>query len=337
MQQVILLQVLKALTARRVWNALLNVCSFIVSAVTKKPLIWGFPPIVNIEPTNRCNLKCPLCATGSGLMRRPPGDMDWKRYTRLIDQVADRAIYLTLYAQGEPFLHRQIYDFIRYAKAKRLYITTSSNGHFFNRRQAEQTVQSGLDSLIISLDGATEETYQRYRRGGSLEKVLQGIGNLVAAKKRFHSKTPYLFLQFLVMRHNESEISVIKQLARRLSVDRLLIKTTEIHNIEEAQTWLPKNSRYHRYNLSDSSYQVKNGRGACPRPWLTTLVDWDGTIVPCCFDKHGDHPMDDGEGHQNFHSIWTSAKYQQFRSILLADREKIAICRQCNFGIKLFR
>lgn len=331
-------QVLKALSWLRVWNALINTLSFIISVLIRRPVVWGLPPIVNIEPTNICNLKCPLCITGSGQMNRTRGKMSFDDYMTFINAVADRVIYITLYHQGEPYLHPRFNEMVAFAKKKHLYVTTSTNAHYFETdEQAESVVKSGLDSMIISLDGVTQQSYAHYRRGGNLDIVLDGIRKLVNAKQKLDSKTPYLFAQFLVMKHNESEINDIKKLAAELKVDRLLIKTAQIMTFQQAEQWLPENHTYCRYDLNENDILVKQGRGACPRLWMTTLMDWDGTIVPCCFDKNADYAMGHFTDAATFKTVWMSEPYDKFRRQILKNRDVIAICRNCNYGIGLFK
>jgi radical SAM protein with 4Fe4S-binding SPASM domain len=335
-KEVSILQLLKTLTLRRVWNAGKVLVSFLFSAITKKNVVWGVPPILTIEPTNICNLRCPLCVTGNGSMARKNGRMDFSTYQRLIDELADCAIYVVLFHQGEPYLNRQFNKFVAYAKAAGLYVTTSSNAHYFDEKTAETTVASGLDTIIISVDGATQKTYSHYRVGGSLEKVLAGTRHLVAAKKRLKSKTPYIYLQFIVMKHNEHELAAMERLAIELGVDRFLKKTVQVETVEEAQEWLPSEERFRRYDLTHENFTVKGGgKGACPRPWLTTLVNWDGSVVPCCFDKNGRHLTGDIRT-RSFTSIWESTKYSDFRRTLLNDRQSIDMCKNCNQGIGLF-
>lgn len=337
-REVSIRQVLKTLTWRRLWNAVKILSSFILSGISRRNIVWGVPPIVNIEPTNICNLRCPLCITGSKQMKRPYGRMDFAMFKKMIDQVADRIIYVTLYHQGEPYLHPSFNEFVAYAKQKGVYVTTSTNAHYFDEAMADEVVRSGLDSMIISLDGVTQQSYAHYRRGGDLDKVLDGVRNLVAARKRLNSRTPYLFLQFLVMKHNEHEIPAIRSLASSLGVDRLLIKTTQVMTLEEAREWLPENERYRRYSVTADEFTVKRGgKGLCPRLWLTTLIDWDGQVVPCCFDKNGEWAMGDLRRENNFLRIWQDEKYNSFRRQMLKDRNAIDICRNCNYGIGIFK
>ncbi|MDZ7266300.1 MAG: radical SAM protein [candidate division KSB1 bacterium] len=334
-REVALGRLLRALTVRRLWNAVQALASFTLSAILKRNIVWGVPPVLTIEPTNICNLHCPLCVTGNGTMERPNGRMDFPLYARLIDALAERALYVVFFNQGEPFIHRRFLEMVAYAHRRGLYTTTSSNAHYFDPATAEATVRSGLDTLVLSVDGATQETYSRYRVGGSLARVLQGIRNLVAARQRLRSKTPHLFLQFLLMKHNEHELPAMAQLARELGVDRFLKKNIQVETLEEARLWLPGEERYRRYHLSENDFAVKHGRGVCPRPWLTTMVNWDGTVVPCCFDKNGHHTTGDLRT-TGFLQVWQAGAYQQFRQRMLRQRETIAICQNCNQGIGLF-
>jgi len=330
-------QLLKTLTLKRIINTAQILASFIVSAISKKNVVWGMPPILTIEPTNICNLRCPLCVTGNGAMERANGRMDFDTYCRLIDEIGDRIMYIVLFQQGEPYINRRFNDFVAYAKRRRIYVTTSTNAHYLDPATAEATVQSGLDTMIVSVDGATQDSYEHYRVGGSLEKVKQGIRNLVAAKRRHRSKTPYIYMQFLLMRHNEHELRQMEFMAKELGVDRLLKKNIQVETLEEAHEWLPAKEKFRRYTVTENELTVKRGgRGACPRPWLTTLVNWDGSVVPCCFDKNGHHTTGDLRNTASFEAVWKSGRYSQFRQQMLTDRDAIDICKNCNQGIGLF-
>ena len=114
--------------------------------------------------------------------------------------------------------------------SKKIYTATSTNAHYLDDENARRTVESGLDRLIISLDGTTQEVYSQYRIGGDLEKVLAGAANIVKWKKRFGSKTPYVFFQFLVVRPNEHQLAEAKELARKTGVDGIRYKTAQIYD-----------------------------------------------------------------------------------------------------------
>jgi radical SAM protein with 4Fe4S-binding SPASM domain len=337
LNELLLHRLLASLTIRRIANIIKTGTSFILSALLKKPIVWGMPPVLTIEPTNLCNLKCPLCTTGSGEMERTGGKMSLDTFRNIITKLGNDIFFLLIYHQGEPYMNKHFFDFVRLAKEKNIYVTTSTNGHFFTEANIENTLACGLDSMIVSLDGSTQESYQTYRVGGTLERVITGTSKLIAERKRRKHRIPNVALQFLVMKHNESEIAGIRQLARQIGVDSVLIKNIEVRSVAEAIQWLPQNEAYRRYNFDGNALQVINSeKESCPRPWLSTLINWDGTFVPCCFDKNGHYPMGNINHSQAPSDIWLGDRFQQFRTKLVNNRRDIDICRNCNQGFGSF-
>jgi MoaA/NifB/PqqE/SkfB family radical SAM enzyme len=223
------------------------------------------------------------------------------------------------------------------AKRKNIYVTTSTNGHYFSKDNVEKTIKSGIDSMIVSIDGVTQQSYEKYRVGGKLDKVVNGIKYLTTEKKRLASRTPNIALQFLVMKHNENQIPQMRKLAKDLQVDRFLVKNIEVHSLEEANAWLPIQKAYRRYDFNGENLVVKGAdKKSCPRPWLSTLINWDGAVVPCCFDKNGHHSMGMINDVQNFTEIWKNLPFSTFRTKLLQDRKQIDICCNCNQGLGSF-
>jgi radical SAM protein with 4Fe4S-binding SPASM domain len=330
-------RLLRALTLRRVGNIIKTYSSFFLSALIEKPVAWGIPPTLAIEPTNICNLYCPLCITGAGQMKRQSGKMSLDTYKRLIDQIGNDIFFLLIYHQGEPYVNKNFFDFVKIAKAKNIYVTTSTNGHFFTEENVRKTIESGLDSMIVSLDGVTQQSYAKYRVGGQLKSVITGVKKLVLERKKRKSRIPNIALQFLVMKHNESEIPEMKKLTREIGADRLLVKNIEVHSVKEAEEWLPEQEKFRRYFFDGKNLIVKGAeKKYCSRPWLSTLINWDGVVVPCCFDKNARYPLGNVNGVDDFRKIWKSKAYDSFRQKLLDDRKSIDICRNCNQGFGSF-
>jgi radical SAM protein with 4Fe4S-binding SPASM domain len=336
LNELLLSRLLLSLSPRRVGNIIKTSASFILSALTRRNIVWGMPPVLTIEPTNLCNLKCPLCTTGSGEMERVGGRMSLDTFERVMDLFGRDIFFLLIYHQGEPYINKHFSDFVRMAKQRRIYVTTSTNGHYFTAKTIHETITSGLDSMIVSIDGTTQASYARYRVGGTLEKVLSGTRALMAERKRVGSRTPNVALQFLVMKHNEHEIPQMKRLAAELGVDRLLIKNIEVRSAEEAKTWLPVTDAFRRYHFDGAHLVVKNSdKESCTRPWLSTLINWDGSVVPCCFDKNGKYTMGN-INRQPISEIWNGDDFQEFRRKLVTNRRNIDICRNCNQGFGSF-
>lgn len=337
MKEIVYRRLWPTITPRRLWNAVRVTSSFLLSAVSRRPLLWGQPPILTVEPTNVCNLDCPLCVTGNGRLTRSSGRMTFDTFKHLIDEIGDYVLYLLLYHQGEPYINRDFLRFVEYAKRKHIYCTTSTNAHYFDRENSARTVASGLDTIIVSIDGADQQTYEKYRVGGDLDRAKRGIRNLVEAKVRQRSRTPYVLLQFLIMRQNEHQIPLMEQMAEELGVDKLLKKNIQVETLEEAETWLPSEDKFRRYRYDGNDFTVKKGgQGPCPRPWLTTLVNWDGTVVPCCFDKNGRHVFGKVAAQAPYNVVWNNKAHREFQDAMLNARDRIDICENCNQGLGIW-
>ena len=328
---------LRKLTPKKVFNLVLITLSFYLSRLTRKVIIWGKPISLSIEPTTSCNLRCPECPSGLRSFTRPIGMLDLALFTKIINEQARSLSYLLLYFQGEPFLHAHFIDMIKYASSKGIFTATSSNAHYFTDDIARKTVISGLDRLIISIDGTTQEVYEQYRIGGSLEKVIAGTKNLVYWKKKLHSTTPTLIFQFLVVQPNEHQIKSVKALANEIGIDEVKLKTAQLYNYEQGNKLMPLNEAYSRYKLNEhGTYSLKHQLyDHCWKMWHSSVITWDGTVVPCCFDKDATHAFGNVAEH-SFASIWQNEKYNAFRHSLLASRSEIDICKNCTEGAKVW-
>lgn len=332
------LNLLSKLTARRAFNGLKVLSSYYVSKWTRRPVQWGFPVSISFEPTTSCNLRCPECPSGLRAFTRPTGMLQKDFFRETIDQLHKDLAYLVFYFQGEPFLNPQFLDMVQYASARKIYTATSTNAHYLNDAVAKRTIESGLDRLIISIDGTTQETYQQYRVGGRLDKVLQGAANIVKWKKELKSKTPFVVFQFLVVRHNEHQIEEVKQLAKKIGVDDVWLKTAQVYDYENDPNGLiPVNEKYSRYK-KDKNGQTTfkgNNQNHCWRLWHDPVITWDGTVVPCCFDKDAQHKLGNLKD-QSFKELWQKKEYHQFRRQVLQSRKNIDICANCSEGVKVW-
>jgi radical SAM protein with 4Fe4S-binding SPASM domain len=288
-----------------------------------------------VEPSSLCNLHCPLCAVGAGRLTRPQGNMPLSQYIRVLDQMGPYLLHLTLWNQGEPFLNPHLVEMIRYAKANKMTVQTSTNGHFLDDDGvAEQLVRAGLDDLIISLDGISPQTYRGYRKGGDLGRVLEGVRTMVKAKRRLHSSRPWIELQFLIMRHNQHEIEAFRSLAKRLGVDRISLKTLQVETLQEARQFLPRQRSYRRYRMEGGTLR-RRGKlvHRCRWIWFCPVINSDGTVCPCCFDKDHQVPMGNAFDSQPMADIWHDRQYQSFRRRILTARDRIPLCHNCSEGL----
>ena len=304
------------------------------------------PVSISIEPTTSCNLRCPECPSGLRSFTRETGMLEESFFQKTINELHKELFYLTFYFQGEPYLNPKFLEMVKYASQKNIYTATSTNAHFLNDQNAKATVESGLDRLIISIDGTTQESYQSYRIGGDIQKVIEGTKNILGWKKKLKSKTPHIIFQFVVFRQNEHEVEEIKRLGKQLGVDEVKIKSAQIYDYENGNERIPVNEKYSRYKAPSNSPEggekvqaflpPSGGGGAsCWRMWQSCVITWDGKIVPCCFDKDARHQLGDLQ-RKTFKEIWFNGSYTQFRSSLLKSRKEIDICKNCSEGTKVW-
>jgi radical SAM protein with 4Fe4S-binding SPASM domain len=325
------------LTIKKVFNALQTLLSYFFSKWQKKANHWGMPISLSFEPTTSCNLRCPECPSGLRSFTRPIGMLQEELFKKTIDELKDRLIYLTFYFQGEPYLHPKFLEMVKHASKSGIYTSTSTNAHYLKDAIAKQTVESGLDRLIISIDGTTQDTYESYRVGGSLEKVLEGTKNIVKWKKELKSKTPHIIFQFLVVKPNEHQIPEVYKLAKELGVDEVKLKTAQIYDYKNGSPLIPTQLEYSRYQPNgDGTYTIKNElENSCWKMWSSCVITWDGKVVPCCFDKDATHILGNMQ-EQSFKLLWYSNEYQEFRNLLLKSRSSIEMCQNCTEGTKVW-
>ena len=328
---------LSKLGLKKIWNASAIVSSFYLSRLLRKPVQWGIPMTISIEPTTSCNLRCPECPSGLRSFTRPTGNLKQPLFEQVINELHRELIYLIFYFQGEPYINPNFLEMVTYAHQKGIYTITSTNGHFINDEYAKKTIKSGLDRLIISIDGTTQETYEDYRKEGRLEQVLKGARNIIKWKRELKSSKPHVIFQFLVTSKNEHQIADLYQLAKDIGIDEVKLKTIQVYDYKNGHPLLPKNKKYSRYTQTKhGEYRLKNKMSNhCWKLWHSCVITWDGAVVPCCFDKDAQYQM--GQLSQNsLREIWQEESYRQFRTQLLRGRNQIDICTNCSEGSKIW-
>jgi radical SAM protein with 4Fe4S-binding SPASM domain len=325
------------LTLRRAWNFAKVLSSFYIAKWTRYPLQWGMPVTVSIEPTTACNLRCPECPSGLRAFSRATGNLKEDFFRRMVDDMHRDLFYLIFYFQGEPYINPRFLDMVQYAHRRNIFTITSTNGHFLNDENARRTVESGLDRLIISVDGTTQDTYAQYRVGGALDNVLEGARNVIRWKRRLQSRRPHVVFQFLVVQPNQHQIPEIYKLAWEIGADEVKLKTAQVYDYQNGNPLIPTIDRFARYRRSaDGTWQVKHAlTNHCWKLWHSCVITWDGLVVPCCFDKDAQHRLGDLKK-ATFRELWHAPGYTAFRKAMLRGRDQIDICRNCTEGCSVW-
>ncbi len=314
-----------------------------------KTILDGYPVFLIVEPCNFCNLKCPLCPTG----QRLPADrgiMSMETFTRIIDQLHPYVMQLNLFYLGEPFLCTHLPEMIRYARKHRIKVSVSSNMNVFDEMTAESLMDAKLDHLVVSLDGTSQESYVKYRIDGDYDKVISNIKLLVDKKRERNCDYPRIDIQFVVFKHNENEVSKIKELAKDLGVG-LYFREGAIggkgqsppvtKDRKMAEQWLSKDEKYHKeYDyFSDKPYLRED---PCGYLWSVATINWDGSVFPCCWVFENRHSFGNIM-EQDFSAIWNNELFRSSRRIFQKDKNTIlkelankkikeTICHKCKMA-----
>jgi radical SAM protein with 4Fe4S-binding SPASM domain len=292
---------------------------------------FGLPPIVQLELSTLCNLNCPLCPTGSDSISRPKINMSMEIFDQLLAEVGDSLIAVYLFCFGEPFLNKHLTRMVKACTAKNILTLTSTNGHFIQTmEEAIEVVESGLSALIIAVDGSTQKIYQKYRRGGNLEKVKQCISLIEEAKIKLNSPFPYTNMRTVVTRDNQDDLENLKKMAEDFGVNMFSYKSVGcMPSKGEFSNYEPTKKDLKRFECNDTQ-RKKEQPFQCIYPFRQPIVFSDGTVVGCEYDHLLE--MAFGRiGEKPFAEIWNSLNSTRLRKSILGKKERPAFCQNCPY------
>jgi len=292
------------------------------------------PTFLSIEPSSVCQLHCPQCPCGKrGGELRSDAFMSLSTFNKILHDAKGWVHTFQFYFQGEPLLNPHLSEMIRLAHEAHIYTICSTNALALTPLLARQLVEAGLDRMVVSIDGLSENSYQTYRRGGSLNKALQGLVFLRQAKQQTGSRM-HIELQCLRLKSNEHEWKMFRRSYRQMGADSLSLKTAQFYDYEQGNALFPTDSRYSRYcRMDDGMYRPKNRMKSlknkpCRRVSLGCVITVNGDVLPCCFDKTSRYRM----GNillTELDQIWKGSAFQTFRQQVTHNRMEYAMCGNC--------
>jgi radical SAM protein with 4Fe4S-binding SPASM domain len=322
----------KYFSVKKLWNYLKLCVSYCYSRLGKVTKFALMPAFVSVEPVDYCNLRCPQCPVGLGVRKETRGnEMDFELFKRIIKETHKTLFHVIFYFQGEPTLSVSLLSMIKYAHNHRIFTSTSTNAQVLTNDLAKELVKSGLDKLIVSIDGTTQESYAAYRVGGKLEKAIAGVENIVKWKKNLSSKTPFVEIQCLLLQSNENERDAMKKLAKKLDADRLVFKTAQFYDFEKGNPLMPASEAESRYRKDEATgkYAIKNPlRNHCWRLWTGAVVNAKGDVLPCCYDKNNEFCFGN-ISKEYFEETWNGDLARSFRKKIIDNRKQFEMCRNC--------
>lgn len=247
------------------------------------------------------------------------------RYERILKQVQNQVGMLILWNQGESFLNPAFYEMLELAADMGFFTLISTNASL--PLDIDRLAKTKIGKLIVSMDGISEESYDKYRINGNYKQVLANL----RAMASIPSLSRALVWQFIVMRHNEHEIPIVKKEAASLGIS-LELKTVQIYHPDEI-SYLPQNPRYSRYKITNQDFEIKTALlNRCRRLWLQPVINQDGQMAVCCYDKDVSIPIGSIDEH-DFIELWLGEAMMRMRRQILSNRASIPICRNCGEGI----
>jgi len=293
----------------------------------------GYPYMAHVSPAGVCNLRCDRCpAHASDTAGRAL--LPYETFERFVGEVGEYLVYVILWSWGEPLLNPDIYRMMKAAHDRGVLSVTSSHMNTLDVSSAEEMVASGLDALIVAIDGATPETYARLRPGGDLDLAVSNTRMLLEARERAGSATPYVNLRMVVSRENEHEVPAFKDLGRELGVDMISFKAYSTRQAgycdpEWDRERAPEDQALRWYEYGED-YDLGKGRGRydCRFPWTKPTVFADGSVLMCEFDLRCEHPFGN-LNEQSFSELWFSERAEGMRRAFRRDRDSFEFCRDC--------
>lgn len=292
-------------------SGIINRAKLLRDFLAKKEKVSGLPLAICLETINLCNLRCTMCAYNDMVAKktRPVAKMKFPLFKKIIDEAAPFVELVYLHILGEPLLHPQMFKFIQYAKKKGIKVGFSTNVMLLDKAKSKKLLSSGIDYIILAMDGATKETYEKIRVGGHFKQVEKNIKTFLQMKKKI-KKPPFVVIQFIRVPENEKEADLFSKKWRGKGADAIRIK-----NI------IPARDKDRHGKPQTAPY--------CFHIFCQLNILSDGTVVACCEDVHGYYPLGNVKN-QSLKEIWNGPKMRTLRrKNFQKKREEINICKTC--------
>ncbi|HLJ47935.1 MAG TPA: radical SAM/SPASM domain-containing protein [Bryobacteraceae bacterium] len=291
-------------------------------AWNRAKLLWGYlrrheklnalPVEYIVETTAKCNLYCPMCPRETH--KQPKEDMAGAIFERLVRESSQSGEHMMLIGLGEPFMDRAIFDRIEYCDRHNISTLLSTNGTFLNEETCRRILDSPLEHITLSFDGATKESYEFYRKGAKFEKVRDNFVRFARMKHERKSKVQVV-VQMVRMERNANEVDEFKRFWSTVpGVDLVRIKEDETNVLDPS-----------------SGHASEDWPHPCHYLWRGPMyVKHNGDVYPCCQSYMLDGAPLGNIGSQSLEEIWNSDEMRRMRSLHVAGRGgEIGICSRC--------
>ena len=262
-----------------------------------------------LEATNACNLRCVMCPRN--FMKRTVEHMDRGLFEAIIAQNSDVLEFVGLNGYGEPLLHPNLFDFLKFCRQHKVSTGISTNCTLLDEEKAGEILRNPPDIITLAVDGASAENYEKVRVGAQFDSVIKNVKGFLRMRKKF-SRKPFVVLQCIYMSETKKDISKFYKLFSDCAYDAIRVRQLTFTGQQR----------------EDENY--KNPSVSCYWLWTEPMIFSDGTLVPCCQDVNGEFALGNVND-QPLEELWNQEKVQTLRTKhSTGQRDTIPLCRKCN-------
>ena len=277
---------------------------------------FDFPIHMDLETTSVCNFRCVMCPQSYDREGIDFGFMSLDLFKKVIDEGVQNGLCSVKFNwRGEPFLNPDIYEMIKYAKDKGIIETmTNTNGSLLTKENCKKIIEAGLDKIIISIEGATKETYEKIRILGNYDILTRNIENLIEMKEKLGSRKPYIRVQTVRMKETATEVDAF------------------VEKWKDKVDYVSINEYSNRGESKDrtAGIYMPVGRKPCPQIWQRLMIAWNGDVMMCCSDWYKKNCLGN-VNNTSAKEIWHGQKLESIRKLHLQSRlDLVAACKDCN-------
>lgn len=307
------------------------------------------PLKLTVDLTNSCQLRCPLCPTGLQAHDRNATLYSLEQFKKLMEDVGDYVFFIDFYNWGEPLNNKNFDEYVQVAKQYNVSTEISSNFSLkLSDERIRRLIESGLNEIIVSMDGTTQETYEQYRRKGQIDLVQDNIRRFIKLRNELGQTFPVLTWRYLVFGFNEHEVEEAKEMSKELGVDKIMFfpasldedryfPVPDVDRITIVDSWVPTNPEFKVYDVSETGQLISHHDKApvakrCDWHYMSAAINADGSVAPCCvaYKKDDDFGRLDDDG-SSYMSVVNNEKYRGIRANFSGAESKSmgTICEKC--------
>ncbi|PLX78560.1 MAG: hypothetical protein C0616_14055 [Desulfuromonas sp.] len=319
------------LTPTRLFNHLLRG----VESRLRRSRPWSYPFGLQLEPTVRCQLACPECPRTTNVGGSSEEEMRWDDYVRLMKEIGPHLAVIAFWQWGEPLLHPRIADMVRLANNYGCLSLISTNAQVGADYDVGALFEAGLDMIIISMDGTSQEVYDRFRQDGSVDRVKEFAAKCAEEKRRLGLNAPLINLRTVATVDNEVEIDALRDLARDIGADAYTVKSVSLYyDASPENTALPhdRELRSFQYQGSEEAAIYLAEKNFCRKAWYWPCLRHDGELLVCECDHRRESPLGNIFQEGSFRRVWRSSQAAELRRNFGTDgRIGVEFCERCRY------